>query len=306
MRLVKKQSVDWIEKFKKWYNTNENILLEAFGKCYNEDPNIIAKELDKVSYLFAFSYDAYLNSQDFSSNHFTKRLISYYIQNELVIDTLRRKGAKNQVINNMSVRQNSLRSFPRNSLTHYLHTSFLIDPIGLVSFDYKGQNPIIVLPIYFVDDITIIHEVNHVLTTPKSKENLFKISEVEELLNELIAREVLEIFRNLGGKIIPYNLKIDSIFDRKLVLMQEFYVKFKDLIKICIRNNDIIGLEESLGKTNIDLYFALVKKLYHQEYITTEDIKRIKFLINQMEKYYQTKNSKFNKVRLRKIEKRSL
>jgi len=304
MRLIREQSKKWIEEFRKWYNTNQSILFESFIEYYGEEErDAIIKEIDDIPFLFLLSDVSYLNCKNVPDDYFAKKLISYFKHNNLVLNCMARRGASDSVILRESVKQSMLTKYSSFSFEYFLHEEFIMEPsVGTTHFDVDGTNPIVILPVYFVNDGIIFHEINHVLTTPKRKGNLFPNEEVDELLNELISQDILKIFNNLGGKILPYELDLGNLYENNLFLMQEFYEKFKSLIKKCVRNDDLTLLKENLGDYNLSLYFALVKRLYHKKYITDIDLKRIKFLIWQMEEYSKTRKECYNRIRLRKIE----
>lgn len=305
MRMVREQSKDWIKSFCEWYNKNQNILFESFIAFYGEDEReTIIEEIDNIPFLFILSDVAYLNCKNVPEDSFAKKLIAYFRHNNLVLDTLARKGAGNIRILNEAIKASMIDKYPRGSFEYFLHRGYIEEPSnGVTHFDSDGTNPIIILPIYFVNDRIIFHEINHVLTTPKRRKDLFPSVEVDELLNELASRDILRIFKSLGGKILPYELDLGDEYKDNLFLMRDFYERFKDLIKKCTRNGDIRILKDNLGDYNLALYFALVKKLYHKKYITDIDIKRINFLIWQMEEYQKTKRECYNRIRLRKLEK---
>ena len=304
MNLIKKQSNEWIQNFCEWYNAKQNILFEAFIEYYGEEEREkLIKEIDDIPFLFLLSDVAYLNCKNIPDDYFAKRLELYFKHNRLFLNSLARKGANDSKILHEAVKQSMLTSYPRGSFEYYLHEEFALEPSAATThFDIDGTNPIIILPIYFITDQIIIHEIDHVLTTPKREGALFPSEEVDELINELIAQDVLKIFRNLGGRILPYELELGNEYDDNLFLMKDFYERFKDLIKKCVRNDNIKILGDNLGKDNLRVYFALVKKLYHKKYITYKDIERIRFLINQMNRYYQTKKTQYNRIRLRVVE----
>ena len=301
MQKIKRLSEEWIKSFCVWYNQVQSLLIEAFIKYYGEEEREkITKEIDDIPFLFLLSESSYLNSK--TNDYIAKMLKLYFKNNKLVLDTLSRMGYKDDRILSEATRQSMLTKYSRGSFEYYLHEEFILEPsAGTTHFDRDGTNPIVILPIYFVTDQIIFHEINHVLTTPKREGSLFPI-EIDEIINELIIQDVLKIFRSLGGKILPYELELRNEYENNLFLMKDFYERFKDLIKKCVRNDDITILEDNLGKENLRLYFMLVKRLYHKKYITDIDLERIDFLINRMDRYYQTKKTCYNRVRLRKIE----
>lgn len=304
MNVIERQSNEWIQNFCEWYNSKQNILFEAFIEYYGEEEREkLIKEIDDIPFLFLLSDVAYLNSKNIPNDHFAKRLELYFRHNRLFLNSLARKGVNKRKILHEAVKQSMLTKYSQESFEYYLHEKFILELSNATThFDIDGTNPIIILPVYFITDRIIFHEINHVLTTPKREGSLFPSEEVDELINELISQDVLKIFRNLGGRILPYKLDIKLEYEDNLFLMKDFYERFKDLIKKCVRNDNKKILEDNLGKENLRLYFALVKKLYHKKHITDNDLKRIRFLINQMHMYRQTKKTQYKRNRLRVVE----
>lgn len=302
MRQIRNLSEKWIEEFCECYNAKQPILFEAYINYYGEEyREEIIKKIDDVPYFFLLSDVAYLNSENIPNDDYAREFIKYFKHNKRVLDSMARRGATDSQILSKAIEQSMLKKYPRGSFEYYLHEEFISKPSSVSThFDKDGTNPIIILPIYFISDRIIFHELNHVLTTPESEENLFPSEEVDELLNELASRDIHEIFKKLGGdKILPYELETGEIYGDKLFLMRDFYEKFKSLIKTCTIKKDIKILEEALGKENLRLYFALTKKLYHQKYITDVDLSRIKFLIWRMEEYYKTKKDCYKRIKLK-------
>lgn len=304
MNVIERQSNEWIQSFCEWYNAKQNILFEAFIEFYGEEEREkLIKEIDDIPFLFLLSDVAYLSCKNIPNDYFAKRLELYFRHNRLFLNSLARKGVNKRKILHERVKQSMLTKYPQESFEYYLHENFILELSNATThFDIDGTNPIIILPIYFITDQIIIHEIDHVLTTPKREGNLFPSEEVDELINELIAQDVLKIFRNLGGRILPYELDIKLEYEDNLFLMKDFYERFKDLIKKCVRNDNLKILEDNLGKENLRVYFALVKKLYYKNHITDKDLKRIRFLINQMDIYHQTKKTQYDRTRLRVVE----
>lgn len=305
MQSIREQSKDWIKNFYNWYNKSQNILFEAFITYYGEsERETIIEEIANVPFLFILSDVSYLNCKNIPKDYFPQKLVSYFKRNKLILNNMVRHRASDSTILNEAVKQSMITKYPRTSLEYYLHKDYIADPSAATThFDIDGTNPIIILPIFFINDGIIFHELNHVLTTPKRIGKLFPSEEVDEIINELISQDVLKIFKELGGEIFPYKLDLGNGYKEDLFFMISFYKKFKTLIKKCVRNSDLRVLENNLGKENLRLYFALVKKLCNTKYITDIDLKRINFLINQMEQYYKSKKECYNKIRLRKLEK---
>lgn len=300
MRMIRKLSQEWLKNFENWLNCKYDIIKEAFIQYYGEEyRDEINSRINEIQYFFALSEVAYISTEKVPEEYLAKKLIRYFKHSKLVLDIIDRQHASSNQIISKAVRQNMLLNYSRSSLEYHLVKILTIDSaLGTIHFDSDGNNPIIILPIYFLNDQIIFHEISHVFTTPKDKENIYPNEEVDELLNDLTARDVYKIFKNLGGdKILPYELKIIKEYDQKLYLIQDFYKRFKALIKKCTQVGDIKILEDALGKETLDLYFKLVKKLYHQEKVKSIDINRLKFLIWQMDMYYKTRKEGYQRVR---------
>lgn len=300
MRMIRKLSHEWLKNFENWLNCKYDIIKEAFIQYYGEEyRDEITSRINEIQYFFALSEAAYISTEKVPEEYLAKKLIRYFKHSKLVLDIMDRQHASSNQIISKAVRQNMLLNYSRSSLEYHLVKILTMDSaLGTIHFDSDGNNPIIILPIYFLNDKIIFHEISHVFTTPKDKENIYPNEEVDELLNDLTARDVYKIFKNLGGdKILPYELKIIKEYDQKLYLIQDFYERFKPLIKKCVRVGNIKILEDALGKETLDLYFKLVKKLYHQEKVKSIDINRLKFLIWQMDMYYKTRKESYQRVR---------
>lgn len=175
--------------------------------------------------------------------------------------------------------------------------------------DGNHGNNIVSFPILFLDESTIIHEINHSLTkdilakvvddnnsldglvikqglaVEHDKEKMF-----EELINERSSQEITNIFKNKGGNLTSfcYNIPFAYPYGYNLYLIDEFYDKFKDYIKIAKITNNKNYLIERIGKDNYYKYVELVNKYYSHYF---EDVKKckqnaldeIKVLLQQME-----------------------
>lgn len=113
---------------------------------------------------------------------------------------------------------------------------------------------LIYLPLLKVAEKEIIHELNHALTETFLTENIyFSKSGIEvdgeetiinELINERISFDICKIFKRRGGDFSK--IKLNTFMDfytKNLYLIDEFYNKFKDIIKesyITINKNNLV------------------------------------------------------------------
>lgn len=140
------------------------------------------------------------------------------------------------------------------------------------SFLYESKTyRFICLPILLVSEKILIHEINHALTTFFLTKNMAKIGinvydeedVIDELLNERVSREVYEIFKKRGGDFSKIKLvTFKDFYTKNLYLIDEFYNKFKDIIKETLITLNKNNLVERVGKKNYEELVKMVNKYY--------------------------------------------
>lgn len=183
------------------------------------------------------------------------------------------------------------------------------NPLKLL-WTFNGRtNRFIFLPSYIWTDSSIIHEMNHHMTSDEllliesdSGNSHVSISGlnidgydssneeriIEELINDMSAIEITEIFHKKGGTYVEENINkaipIESDYNKNFYLVEKFYTHFKDVIKKARITGSKNLLLETCGKENYYQLVNLVNKYYNTE-PTPEKIDEIDKVYNSMVNY---------------------
>ena len=165
----------------------------------------------------------------------------------------------------------------------------------------------IVFPIIFTSDSTFIHELNHAITSSVlaysefldieksgiyvSDENKKKKNTLlfEELLNHKSAMEIANIFYELGGTLFnnehSFNANIQSEHELFFPLINEFYEKYKDLLKEArISENRNILFRDMDYQQFYNLNYQ-INHVYRSKKISYRDLKKNnKLVLNLVKK----------------------
>ena len=291
---IRKFNNKWVNDFNKSYLDNLNKLIEAFTIFYgNSYYKYIKGVITKLKFHFFINEEALVHVVDKDDNLMINKINSH-------VNTLKRLE-KCDIKNGMTKTQVGFRcmkrfvytKFGRKSLEYEMWRDLMFEPSLAIYY----TNNLIALPIYTVDDNTIIHEINHAFNTPDNIYNIFPYAEIDELLNEITALDILDIFKSLGGKIVHNDIKLNCLETSKVYLIKDFYLNFKDLVSECLIMNDYSVLEDNLGSNNLMTYFSFVVKLYNKKEVNDIELKRLKFLVFMMKEYYKNKQNR----RTRKI-----
>jgi len=289
MRKVKEFCNQWIEKFIDNYHLNLPILMDSFAEFYGEEHrDWINGIISKVDLKFLINDIAYLNALNKDKSDPVNQMFQSYFT--LLYRIIRYKEKRKE--SGIKARINYCALEPPKSLrgggyTYRNYKSFFEVPTAAVMYYNEQTNrEEVVLSVYYVDNSTIIHELNHTISTPEEGEaNIFPYDEIDELINELVALDITTIFEKKKGSFVSTKMKINKEYEHKFFLIRDFYTKFKELIKVCLVTRNIQVLEEGLGKKTLDTYFALVKKLYYKKNIQDNDRKKLQFLVLMMEEH---------------------
>lgn len=176
---------------------------------------------------------------------------------------------------------------------------------------FNGKtNRFIFFPAYLWKDSTIIHEMNHHMTSDDlvlvetdngsshigisglnidgyGSSNQERI--IEELINDMSAIEITEIFHSKGGSYLEENLSKKSIigesdYQNNFYLIEKFYTYFKDVIKKARITGNKNLLLQTCGEEN---YYKLVNLInqYYNTGFTQEKSKEIDKVFEAMVSY---------------------
>lgn len=175
---------------------------------------------------------------------------------------------------------------------------------NIPSEDMTSLNTIIALPIYCVDDESLIHEINHaictnIVRTSKNNEYLIQTglrvsnqlitNDIMELVNDAQAMKIYDIFKNKYHGSIFTSLTNDSVDkeaeQNKYSVIKLFFETFENELKeTCISGNLNI-LFNKLSSHN----FQLICSIINSESNEKEKTDKISELINNIEKQNRSK-----------------
>lgn len=304
---------------------NQSILIESFIEYYLENNrNIISNKYDEIVFIYYLNIESIKYAiEDFLSTFDDKEkyadLLNFYkVYNNRKIsfeeddesDILERFiGCSNpNIFNNIE-----LNKYLNDNLTNSLLGCDIIEK------DKKIYR-IIFFPILTVSEGNIIHEINHAITrdilaTINDNNTTIEVGKVgldinfaseiidknmederitEELINEKASQEITEIFKRKGGDLTAfcYNLPFMSPYSFNLYLVDSFYNKFKEYIKVARITENKNELLNRVNPLNYNEFVKLINENYEdnnffaafRELIVT---KKIDSLLNEMEKSVQ-------------------
>lgn len=264
------------KKYERLYNEtlekNKEILIESFVEYYGE------KHRDEIVSMFneiIFIY--YINWEDFSK---VEKNISIKDGDIAKVKDLK-NFLKYRKKTNDSFKDSFIGSSKRNLLKDDFINNSMIKERLIEIFNYGNPasyyGTLICLPVLMVNEKDIIHEINHALKFIFIAFNLIKkefivkgglyVSEeerkIEELINERASLEIFEIFKRRSGdmgaiQLITYEL----YYTRNLYLIDEFYNRFKEIIKESLITLNKNNLVQRVGKENYEELVNMVNKYY--------------------------------------------
>ena len=286
-------------------------LVDYYGKEYE---NLIRYKYNDICFFYYIDWDTIkkiitvgLNKSKYS---WTDNLINVYQQYHKV-------SPEDQELNNVFI------GISDESVLENPHLRSIIERV------IKGKNPycincsvgtnkrlvMVSFQILTLDDKTIIHEINHAITTENiayiekegkdiallnkrglnvcTTEQESKESILEELINEKSSEEIEMIFHQKGGSLSPLclNIGIRHVYKNNFYLINDFYDEFKECIKQARITNNMNSLINMVGKDNYHNYVKLVNKYYSMnpnsfdENLMTVITGRIKILLYEMRKH---------------------
>lgn len=170
--------------------------------------------------------------------------------------------------------------------------------------DMTSLNTIIALPIYSIDDKSLIHEINHAICTniigiSENNQHLIQCglnvsdepntNEIMELVNDAQAKKIYDIFKNKYHGNIFLSLTNDSIDkeaeQNKYSVIKLFFETFENELKEACISGNLNILFNKLGSHN----FQLICSIINSESNEKEKVDKISDLINNIEKQKKSK-----------------
>lgn len=269
--IIKNYNINFFELL----NANIEILIEAFINYYGKEYRNIISEKIKKTYFFTFISKSIIDLMITGFNKFNSK--EKELHKDFITIIKHYKNKKNFSIffeNNVK-----LTGKFKNQVIQTINENDDACAFQLSNIDLNDE------PIYTiflglgVNDQTIIHELNHVITN--SILAYTKISEIEviekigitnsldmargealeEIINEKTAYIITDIFHKFGGNISNFNLYSIDAYSQLFPLIDRFYYKYYDLLKIArITDNQNI-LFSKIDKNEFEKY---------QQFITDE------------------------------------
>lgn len=251
--------------FDKYYdsfiNNNLDKLATAFTKYFgNQYENVIKNKIESIIFIW---YKHYLFDEFYKLNKDKVKvdniyLISLYDSNEIIGSTKNIDKYKNifdkLLCDNKDILGTNINIYKNNSISSF-----------------------VLFPIIMCNDKNLIHEVEHSIvynvlfdknnnTTFKSGLFLGKIEEkvIEELINERSAIDICDIFHNIGGNILDNNMtiKLYNTYNNYLPLIENFYIKYLDILKRVRISNNYSLLFNYINKDIYEEYIKFVYEIY--------------------------------------------
>lgn len=178
---------------------------------------------------------------------------------------------------------------------------------------------IIGLPVFCINDIDLIQEINHAIRSQiigrkEDKEIEHEYDEyiiksglmidgddtkkkIEQLINGRTALEIHEIFkRKYNGTVFKQDVMRDVViyqYEKNHRMIEEFYTKYKDIIKEASLTNDMSHLLDVIGIDNFERLCDFVNKNQDNEEFDQDELNNILFdMENYKEKVLKKTNQK--------------
>lgn len=278
-----------MEEFSEYYNIliseNINKIIKSFIKYFgNQYSDIIENKIKSIIFIW---YKHYLINRFYSEYKTNDKIredlviLLKYKNNEFIGSTKNIDEYKN-ILKKLIDDNNNILATNINIYKHNVVKSFVL------------------FPIIMCNDKNLIHEIEHsiVYNMIKNDENnisfksglfLGKLEDkiFEELINEKSAIDICNLFHNMGGNILEREVHINlcNVYDNYLPLVEKFYIKYIDILKIVRISNNYDLLFDYVDR---DVYNEYVKYVY-QIYSKNEDkLSKYKFKLD--DKYILTAN----------------
>lgn len=299
--MVNNQSLK--KKYERLYNEtldkNKDILIESFIEYYGEEyRDVITSRFNEITFVYFINWESFssminnvfLLLSDYNNIDKYKDMRNFLEYREITNDSFEDSfvGSSNEkLIKDEFINDNDFR------IKKYLIKVFSIGNPNYSNLPYDKQvYRLISLPILLSTESYIIHEINHAITSSSVAVNLVKKELIEktglrvgdeditinELINERASREIYEIFKRRGGDMSAIHLNAPPCeYTENLYLIDEFYNKFKKIIKesyITLNKNYLV---QRVGKENYEELVKMINKYYNKDlYLSRKNKKETK------------------------------
>lgn len=313
--MCKAIKLDYTNILNKRFLENKDKLIESFIEYYGE------KHRDRIKVIYDNTIIVYYVGQNITDLINTYNLFEfelnlqqkemYEMEKKLASDILTDEE-KNKI---RYVGSNKTDEFTNEELSVIINTVVNTTKSNTpkkMLWIFEGKiHRFIFLPSYIWTDFSIIHEMNHQMTSDglllieSEDDNNSHISisglnidgynssdeerVIEELINEMSTMEITKIFHAKGGTYVEENIKGDiseeSNYRKNFYLVEKFYTYFKDVIKEARISENKNLLLQTCGKGNYYKLVNLVNQYYNTGF-TTKKAKEIDRVFESMVCYY--------------------
>lgn len=267
------------KKYERLYNEtlekNKEILIESFVEYYGEKHrDEIVSRFNEITFIY------YINWEDFYE---VLNKISDKEKNTMKFEDINkflkyRRNIKDSFKDRFIGSSNN-KLLKKEFINDDVTRQFFIELFNDVDSTYSSTltHRLIFLPILTHPEETIIHEINHALTSFSLFINLTRDEiigksglqvtdeeeNIDELINERASIEIFEIFKRRGGDLSVLHLNIYKCsYLKNLYLIDEFYNKFREIIKESLVTLNKNNLVQRVGKENYEELVNMVNKYY--------------------------------------------
>ena len=308
---------NYVYELNKRFEENKEKLIESFIEYYGKEFE------DRIRYIYSDTNIIYYVGQNITDLINTYNIFEFELNNQetkvlemeklLLEDSNLTEEEKNKIRYLGSNKTDDFTDEELEEITNILIPKSKSNaPKKLIWFFRGKANRFIFLPAYIWSDSSVIHEMNHNLTSDElllleseNGESHIAISGlnidgynssdneriIEELINEKSAIEITNIFHSKGGKYLEESANKDfageSSYRKSFYLIDKFYNQFKDIIKRARITGSKNLLLETCGKENYYQLVNLINKYYNTE-ATPEKINEIDKVYNSMVDYQRS------------------
>lgn len=250
--------------YNKKINDNKSKLIEAFVIYYGEEYRTrVTNKINSIIFTWfrhSFLDDFYYKyKNDLNNSKDIKYFLDYDI-NEII-------GSTDDV------------SLYKRNIKDVLDGSKYNLAANISLFNENSIIETINIPIFIVTDRVLIHEINHVVV----RDNMFYIEEngdeslirkdgldvdtkytiFEEIINDLSARDITNIYHKLGGTIFDTKFKVCNDYEKLFPIVEQFYYKYIDILKdvrISLNYNELF---KYIDKNIYDKYVKFINKVFY-------------------------------------------
>lgn len=276
------------KKYEKLYNKtiedNKEILIESFVEYYGEKHrDEIVSRFNEITFVYFINWEVFSDILKIVSIVKASVKKEYAIKFKDFKDFLKYKKKTNNTFKDYFIGSSNMKIIKEEIIDGYPVKKILGEIFNKGNPNYNNvllKNQfcrLICLPILIVSEKDIIHEINHAITSYSIMINQTKMEFIDksglqvfdkdinigELINERASLEIYEIFKRRGGNLSEINLTtLENYYTRNLYLIDEFYNKFKEIIKESLITLNKNNLVQRVGKENYEELVNIVNKYY--------------------------------------------